>query len=265
LDITLELLLDIVIGFIHQPFYWVACNNKDQLSLSIQSLIPASLTESATLVLICKRPALHYGKQRLAHSIGAEHALVFARHFLACALEDLNTWPGRIVISPADQQDTEWASQLLSKDTLVMAQSDGNLGERINNLDLKLRARGHQQLIYIGSDAPILSMHHYQQINQALTEHAIALCPARDGGVTIMANAQPWPDLRALPWSTAQLGDSLVALCQTNDLSVHHTEMTYDIDCQPELLMLGQDLAQDSRPARQTLVKEINLLQSNTI
>lgn len=219
-----------------------------------------ALTKYATLVLICKRPALHYGKQRLAKTLGAARALTFAQYFLACALEDLSDWPGEVAISPSHQRDVIWAEQLLSRETMVIAQSDGNLGERLNVLDQQLRDLGHQQLIFIGSDAPILAMDDYTQVNHALTGHAIALCPARDGGVTIMANDQAWPALQTLPWSSAQLGAELASLCRRQGLSVTHTPMRYDVDSELELLSLVPDLTQDTRPARQALAKAINQL-----
>ena len=52
-----------------------------------------------TLVLVCKRPALGIGKQRLAAKVGQELALQIAEALLACALEDVLAWPGSVVIA----------------------------------------------------------------------------------------------------------------------------------------------------------------------
>jgi len=224
----------------------------------------------ATLVLVCKRPALGHGKQRLAKSLsesslvskstGAEQALVIANCLLACALEDLNDWPGNKVISPAHVRDLEWAKTLLKSPVQVLAQVDGNLGERLNYLDKKLRAEGHEKLIFIGSDAPILSALHYQEISTALESHDIALCPAQDGGVTIMANKIAWPNMKNLAWSTEQFDTSLTLLCQQQQLSVTHTQSSYDVDTRAQLTQLYHDLKLDKRPARQKLLHEIKLL-----
>jgi glycosyltransferase A (GT-A) superfamily protein (DUF2064 family) len=203
---------------------------------------------------------LYQGKQRLAETIGAEKALVFAQLLLNCAVEDLNGWQGKVVISPSHDGDQQWATDLLSKATLVIPQVAGNLGERLNSLDRQLRELGHQQIIYIGSDAPILTAQDYLQIIDALKNHDVALSPALDGGVTMMASNKPWPDMRDLPWSTAQLGASLEQLCKQQDSTVAKTSPTYDIDTEQQLVQLTQDLAQDKRPARQDLFKQINIL-----
>jgi uncharacterized protein len=202
---------------------------------------------------------LHLGKQRLAQTIGAEKALIFAQLLLACAVEDLTFWQGKIVISPSHDSDQQWATELLSKPTIVIPQVAGNLGERLNRLDRQLREQGHQQIIYIGSDAPILTAHDYLQIRQALKNYDVALSPALDGGVTIMASNKHWPDMTDLPWSTAQLGVSLEELCKQQS-TVARTSLTYDIDTEQQLLKLTQDLAQDKRPARQALFSQINRL-----
>lgn len=221
------------------------------------------VTLGATLVLLCKRPALHQGKQRLAATMGPERALNFAEHFLACALEDLSQWPGNIVIAPASADDVAWARLLLSKPASIIAQQAGNLGQRINRLDRQLRLSGHVNILYIGSDAPILTSHDFSQISEALTHHDIALAPAIDGGVTIMANRKPWPDLQSLPWSTEQLGAALAALCDKNRLGVTTTALSYDIDHEQQLPRLALDLSHDLRPARQALLKQIQLFTAH--
>jgi hypothetical protein len=213
-----------------------------------------------TLVLLCKRPAFGYGKQRLAQDIGQKQALAIAKSLLACALEDLSCWPGKVVISPSRSADCVWAAGLLTRPVQVVAQESGNLGERINRLDSFLKAAGYAQTIYIGSDAPILGRDEYQQIATALQVYDIALCPALDGGVAIMANRRPWPDLRALEWSTARLGEQLKNLCAENNLAVHCIKAGYDLDNYQQVAKLAEDLQYDSRDARQKLLQQLNQL-----
>lgn len=179
---------------------------------------------------------------------------------MACALEDLQNWPGEVVISPSHCADCAWAAALLERPVKVLAQGEGNLGERINHLDKLLKDAGYAQTIYIGSDAPLLGENEYQQIIKALTVYDIALCPALDGGVTIMANRQPWPDMRSLGWSTPSLGYQLSCLCRAHGLDVHTTKVSYDIDNYQQLFQLAEDLLQDSREARQKLLLQINQL-----
>jgi len=171
----------------------------------------------AVLVLVCKRPALGTGKQRLTASLGPEAAKRIADAMLACALEDARAWPGPVVIAPAHMDDQAWAEGLLPEagsKVRVQPQADGNLGQRLNTLDRTLRAAGLEQLFYIGSDAPAFGADHYAAASDALNHHDTVLVPSSDGGVVLMGSCQPWPGLSGLPWSTPCLGVALADSCR---------------------------------------------------
>ncbi len=219
-----------------------------------------TLPDDAALVLICKRPALGHGKQRLAVHIGVERALNIAEHLLDCALEDLRSWHGPVVIAPDQRDACDWAAQLMPQ-ALCLAQTAGNLGDRINNLDHNLRGLGHRQLLYIGSDAPALTPDDYQRVHAALGTHDTVLVAARDGGVVLMASKLPWPDLAALPWSTPELGHALADACRRVGHSVALCGESFDIDEQADLPLAAQALADDPRAARRRLLQTLNNLE----
>lgn len=223
------------------------------------SIMNSKINNRPTLVILCKRPALFQGKQRLAATLGAETALTLARGFMACAIEDAKAWQGPVVFSPASSGDAEWAGTLLAK-AQVQPQQQGNLGERIMGVDRQLRAQGHRRILYMGSDAPMLSARHYQSAAQAFDQQQVVLSAASDGGVVLMGSAAPWPDLKRLPWSTESLGERLKALCQQQGLSVGYIQPGYDIDVEADLLRLHRDLIGDDRPARRTLYQLIDNL-----
>src|SRR5687768_7372156 len=104
----------------------------------------------AALVLVCKRPASGIGKQRLAASLGLEAASRIAEALLACALEDARDWPGPVIIAPSLPEDYAWGSGLLPQRPKVHIepQTMGNLGQRLNVLDHRLRMSGLEQLVY---------------------------------------------------------------------------------------------------------------------
>ncbi|WP_417791054.1 TIGR04282 family arsenosugar biosynthesis glycosyltransferase [Stutzerimonas xanthomarina] len=219
-----------------------------------------TLPDNAALVLICKRPALGHGKQRLAAQIGVERALNIAEHLLDCALEDLRGWSGPVVIAPDQSDACDWAIQQAPQ-ALCLAQTAGNLGERINNLDHSLRGLGHRQLLYIGSDAPALTPADYQRVHAALGTHDTVLVAARDGGVVLMASKLPWPELAALPWSTPELGLALADACRRVGHSVALCGESFDIDEQADLPLAAQALADDPRAARRRLLQTLNNLE----
>lgn len=212
-----------------------------------------------TLVLVFKRPRPGYGKQRLAAEIGAEAACAFASRFLDCAMEDLEEWPGPVVLAPEAGNDAAWATQRLPRAT-VRVQSSGNLGERLAALDAALRGAGHARLAFIGSDAPALGAAQLEGAASALETHDVALAPAADGGVVLMAARQSWPPLAGLPWSTAALGATLTACCVVAGLSVSRLPGAADVDTAADLRALARDIVGDPRPARRTLLKALETM-----
>lgn len=209
--------------------------------------------DRATLLVFCKQPKLHQGKQRIATTLGAAAALEIANALLDCALEDARAWPGPVVLSPAHPEDFEWAQSLLPF-AEVMAQPEGNLGQRIVVVDKLLRQQGHQHILVTGSDAPILSTDFFQRAAAQLSEQDIILSAASDGGVTLMASRIGWPDMSTLPWSTEHLNEALFQCCQSAGLQVGYVAPSYDIDHQQDLIKLLRDLEHDQRPARQQLL-----------
>ena len=215
-----------------------------------------NIAQRPTLILVCKRPALGHGKQRLASRIGASAALVIAERLLDCALEDLADWPGPVVIAPDQHDAAAWASTRAPQ-AICLAQDSGNLGERLSALDNALRRLGHGPLVFIGSDAPALTARDYQRVSQALAEQDTVLLAARDGGVVLMASNRPWPDLATLPWSSADLGAALAKACRGAGHSVAVCGESFDIDEQADLAYALQALADDVRPARRRLLQTL--------
>ena len=212
----------------------------------------------AALVLVCKRPAVGVGKQRLAASVGGEAANRIAEALLACALEDARAWPGPVIVAPADPADHAWASALLPwaqgrPKIRVAPQTNGNLGQRLNALDHELRGSGLEQLVYIGSDAPLLAAPDYAAVYEALMNYDTVLKPAADGGVVLMASRQRWPSLSGLPWSTARLGAALANRCRSAGQSVINLTECFDVDEEDDVIRLIEALNADQRPARRAL------------
>lgn len=212
------------------------------------------MKNSAVLVLVCKQPKLGFGKQRLSASLGVEMTQRVAEALLNCALEDLRSWVGSVVIAPSSQEDVEWAASLVRQPNVyVQPQMQGNLGQRLNTLDFELRSKGMKRLIYIGSDSPGLIEADYAAVCDAMQHHDVALMPAIDGGVVLMANNRPWPPLTDLPWSSNQLGNALMDCCRDEGQSVATLDESFDIDELADLVKLIEVLEDDPRPARSIL------------
>ncbi|MEQ1600567.1 MAG: DUF2064 domain-containing protein [Methylophilaceae bacterium] len=211
------------------------------------------------LVLMCKRPALGVGKQRIAAALGQEVALKIAQALLDCTLEEVFAWAGAVVIAPASAHDADWADTLGKQhgdarlNVSVLPQIDGNLGQRINALDSTLRNRGFNQLIFIGSDAPTLNTQDFIESIALLLINDTVLKPTLDGGVSLMASRKSWPDLTDLPWSTSELGDELALQCKQDGHTTVMLASGFDVDEVDDLALVLSALKDDKRPARRAL------------
>lgn len=201
--------------------------------------------------MMCKRPAPGVGKQRIAAEFGAIRTASLCQKLLACAVEDLQDWRFARAISVASTHDVPWAKSLVDN-TGVIAQPEGNLGERLEHAHRILATPG-QPVLFIGSDAPTLDNQYLMQCLDALTRFDVVLGQAEDGGVTVMGSRAGWPALSQLPWSTERLGGALHDACIATGLSVALHSPLQDIDTMQQLLPLAETLAGDSRLARQAL------------
>ena len=207
----------------------------------------------SALVVFCRRPRLGEGKHRLARALGATDALAIAQALLECALEDALAWPGGLVIAPENPAEARWAQGLLERALTVQPQPRGNLGERLNAVDSAVRALGHERVLFIGSDAPSLTLADLLAAQAELDRSDVVLVPARDGGVTLMGSRLAWPDLAPLPWSAPSLAQGLEACCRSHARSVTRLPDSYDVDEVSDLGIARRALADDNRPARRRL------------
>ncbi|NND55107.1 MAG: DUF2064 domain-containing protein [Gammaproteobacteria bacterium] len=213
-------------------------------------------SDSSVLVVFCKRPQLGIGKQRVAVERGQETALELSRLLLSTAMEDAYAWQDgdsacRSVIAPASPEDVDWARGLLGAADIVPQQGN-NLGERINHVDQQLRAAGARKILYIGTDAPGLTVERLHEASAYLDHADTVLAPATDGGVVLMGSRVPWPDLHNLPWETDQLCKTLADACGG------YSEVAYappgdDIDYWADLLRILPALGDDEREWRRML------------
>lgn len=212
------------------------------------------------LVVFLRRPAPGSGKQRLARTLGDAAALRLAQALLDCTLEDARAWPHALVLAPAEPADVAWARGLLERPLHIEPQPRGNLGDRLSGVDRALRRHGFTRLLYIGTDAPSLSLHEIELACRALGATDVVLVPALDGGVALMGARCPWPPLADLPWSEPSLGASLAARCAELGLTVGRLAPAYDIDEREDLAHARAALSGDLRPARRRLLALIDAL-----
>lgn len=214
-----------------------------------------------SLALSCQRPGPGQGQLHLAATLGPHLAHHIAEQLLACALEDLQSWPGPKIIAPDHPQYQPWATALLPQ-ALCCPQIADNPGQHLNQLDQKLRHSGHRQLIFIGSATPGLGAADYQRIRRALGVVDTVLILAREGGIVLIASRRPLPDLSALPWGTPQLGAALASAFRRAGHRLSFCGQSVIVEQEGDLDWALHVLARDPRPTRRQLWKTLKQLRN---
>jgi len=222
--------------------------------------------EKTALIVFAKRPQLGQGKQRLAAEVGIKTAYAVAQHLLNITSILMQSWNASLVISPSETQDSAWANELVERANISIPQRSGSLGERLEQIDREVRMLGYTRLIFIGSDAPLLSAQHLKQVESALLQYKQVFIPATDGGVVLMASSVRWRKLTQVDWSTEKVFTQLKSLAIQQGLSVKLYQQQSDLDDLASYKslrpLITQRLALDSQPDLEQIMdlldKEIN-------
>ena len=215
------------------------------------------------LIIFAKRPHIGQGKQRLAADIGMEKAYVIAQLLLERTIETANKWLGPLILSPASVEDSLWASELCKREVIVIPQLDSDLGQRLQQVDREARMLGIEQCIFIGTDAPLLSIDDLNAVKIALKDDDQVYLPATDGGVVVMASRKPWQNLQTVTWSTKKVCSELKSLGKQQGLSVRLMQKLSDMDDLASLNEIKYELGAHTKSSK-TLFHLNNLLKEIT-
>lgn len=185
---------------------------------------------NVALIIFAKRPALGQGKQRLALETSKEVAFSVAQALLENTLKAAEKIKYDIILSPSSSEDVEWAHALLRRNVICIPQRDGDLGERLLQIDREVRMLGYGKTIFIGTDAPTLTANDVKTASSALDLYQQVFIPASDGGVVLMASRKPWAQLDKIEWSTEKVFSQLKSIAVARGLSVRILETQTDLD-----------------------------------
>lgn len=136
------------------------------------------------LIIFVRNPELGKVKTRLAQSIGHQKALKVYQDLLQHTMEqtqDLNCAKFVFYDSEITENDL-WNPEIYNK----KQQSNGDLGQRMQNAFDYLFNKGYQKCIIIGSDLFDLKTEIITQAFEALEEKETVLGPAEDGGYYLL-------------------------------------------------------------------------------
>lgn len=176
------------------------------------------------LVILTRYPRIGTGKRRLAAEIGPVQALRFQRVNLANTLRRLvddKRWTTWLAVTP--DRSGPWSSKCR-----IIPQGDGDLGERLSRLTIRLPTG---PVLILGSDAPHMTRRLVSRAFHLLQGHDAVIGPAVDGGywaVGLRRRPRRVAAFGSVRWSTPYALDD--TLRNLDGLSVASLPKLIDVD-----------------------------------
>jgi uncharacterized protein len=204
---------------------------------------------SVAVGIMCKTPQPGFSKTRLSPPLTPSECAELS----ACFIRDLGATIGSLsdgadvvpyaVYTPIGSEDVLRA--LLPPDFRVLAQVEGDLGQRLRQAIRHLLDLGHAGAILVNSDSPTLpAAILHDAICAVRSGDAIVLSPAQDGGYTLVGMSRTHSRIfEDIPWSTAAVYRVTLERAAEIGIPVANVAAWYDVDDLEMFELLERELA----------------------
>ena len=185
---------------------------------------------TTAVVVMGKVPRPGRVKTRMCPPLSGEQAAELYRAFLLDVFHLVESATAadtrRVFHCAAD--DPEAARSLAPEGWIVVLQSEGDLGARI---DEARRAGEADRVVIVGSDAPTMPAARLADAFEALASHRAVFGPTEDGGYDLVGFAGAAPALLdGIPWSTGGVMAATRAAAERAGISIATLSVGYDVD-----------------------------------
>ena len=215
-------------------------------------------TPADALAIMAKAPLPGTVKTRLVPPLTAEQAAELYRALLVDQFEQLSQVGGAaryVFYAPANAEEV--LRELGGSGYAYRAQSDGDLGARMEHVFTELRCLGHRNIVLVGSDLPALPLQILDDafMRLARQEAQVVLGPSRDGGYYLIGMNQSAPEIfDNMTWSHDRVLADTTARLDGLGLSYRMLPTWFDLDVAEDFQRLRTLPRSESRPAlRRTL------------
>jgi rSAM/selenodomain-associated transferase 1 len=191
------------------------------------------------LAVFVKDPRPGAVKSRLATALGAEAAAAVYRVMAQAVVR--RTAPrsdeyGRVIVFDPPESGGAVGEWLGVEAAVLMPQSPGDIGVRMERTFAELFARGARRVALTGTDVPALEREDVRAALESLDEHDVAIGPATDGGYYLIALKRPQPELfRGIAWSGPDVLMKTLERAATGNLDVRVLRTRGDVDTVEDL------------------------------
>jgi uncharacterized protein len=194
------------------------------------------------LIIFTRYPVPGQAKTRLIPALGATGAADLQRRMTAWTIATAQQTPYPIQIQFCGGTIDELRSWLGDKLGYV-AQSTGDLGDRMAQAFDQGFGAGHDRVVIIGTDCPGIDRAILDQAFTALASHDLVLGPAADGGYYLIGLRRSIPELfQSIAWSTATVRAQTLEIATELNLTYALLSELSDIDRPEDLVHLPATL-----------------------
>ncbi len=230
---------------------WTKRSAGNVLALTLYSLgvTPARLARwycgrrRAAVAMMARVPWVP-GKTRLAPDADADSHLALRQALFedtrdrVAAVGDVD----RVVLVEPPEECEAMARAATGFD--VLAQRDGDLGQRLDGAFEDLFRLGYDLVVIVGSDLPTIPAACFQRAIDALGRAGdrVVLGPAEDGGYYLIGLKRPHAKLfRGIEWGASGVLDQTLAAARADGVGVKLLDSWYDVDGWPGLRRAAAD------------------------
>jgi uncharacterized protein len=196
-----------------------------------------------SIVVMAKAPLPGVAKTRLAAEVGMERAARIATALFLDTLQACTAVDAELVVAFAPHGERPWFAEHAPRARLV-PQAGADLTERLQAATEDAFARGAEQVLCVGTDAPELAPADLERAFASLATRAVVLGPSLDGGYWLVGLARRAPGLfTGIPWSTERVFEATRARAAELGLAVGELDARFDVDTGADLARLERWLA----------------------
>ena len=174
---------------------------------------------------------------------------------------------GEVTVAGTPTGDLNLIEPLIPKEAQLIAQSGGDLGERMFAAAFRLFEEGPEPLLVLGTDVPTLLPDSIRRAVRALEGKSAcdaSIVGSTDGGYVLLGLKELYkPLFRGISWSTDAVYRETLEKARRLDLSLYEGEPHYDVDTPEDLVRLRAELAArpDCAPRTAELLESLKIVR----
>jgi len=190
------------------------------------------------VIIMCKAPIEGKVKTRLMTTYTAQQAMQLHQAMATTVIQRAKRLFKHVWLAVDDIQHPFFKPF----DLPLYAQGVGDLGERMSGLMLKAIQKGHENILFLGTDSPHMLDSRLIEAFEALNNHDVVFGAVEDGGYDCIGMKGSHPELfLAIDWGTEIVLKQSLSIAEQHHLHCCVLEESFDVDT-PDMLQRAQKM-----------------------